>query len=101
VLEEVDPRDLRATQPSVTREGVSYYLTPRYKRTGQTFADYHRVVNRFPVIYQREDGEQLIISGHHRAAVALLEGKQFESPRRVRRLDVYRNYATPLAPNPL
>jgi len=76
VLTDVDPRGVRATQPSVTRPGVSYYLTTRYQRTGHTFADYHRVANRFPVVYQREDGEQLIISGHHRAAVALLNGKQ-------------------------
>ena len=75
VLVDVDPRGLRATQPSVTRPGVSYYLTPRYERTGRTYADYDRASNRFPVVYRREDGERLIISGHHRAAAALIQGK--------------------------
>lgn len=74
-LVEVDPRDLYATQPSVIRSGVTYYLGAEYYASGRTYADYDRAVNRYPVIYRREDGQSLILSGHHRATAALLRGR--------------------------
>lgn len=74
VLTEIDPRGLRSTQPALTRPGVAYYLTRAYVTTGRTYADYDRTANRYPVVYRREDGQDLIISGHHRAAAALLDG---------------------------
>jgi hypothetical protein len=75
----VDPTDpnLRATQPEVTRAGVQHYMGSDYARTGQTFADQHNLENEHPVVYDREDGQRLLLSGHHRAAAALLQGKQF------------------------
>lgn len=74
-----DPRELRATQPSITRSGVQYYLTDEYRRTGRTFADQHNLGNRHPVVYRREDGQSLLLSGHHRAAVALLRGEPLQA----------------------
>jgi len=75
VLSEVDPRNLHATQPSITRAGVDYYLGDEYQETGTTFADQDQAGNRFPVVYSREDGQNLALSGHHRAAAALLRGE--------------------------
>jgi hypothetical protein len=79
---EVDPRRLSATQPSATTSGISHYLSPDYQRTGQTFADtiqglgHHTAGNRIPVVYQTDDGrESVLMSGHHRAYAALLQGR--------------------------
>lgn len=38
VLLEVDPRELSATQPLVTRAGVEHYMGEVYPRTGRTYA---------------------------------------------------------------
>jgi hypothetical protein len=81
---EFDPRSLHATQPSVTRGGVEHYLTPDYERTGRTYADQGNVGNRHPVVYTRTDErtgkvQNVVLSGHHRAAAALLQGKQFKA----------------------
>lgn len=74
-LHEIDPRPLRATQPAVTRAGVDYYVhDTAYPRLGLTYADRDKIANAFPFIYRREDGQQLILAGHHRAAAALVLG---------------------------
>ena len=81
-LEEVDPRHLHAMQPSVTRQGVFYYLrSPIWLTGGPTFRDQEKVANKYPVVYhrsplphQRRD-QSLILGGHHRAAAALLAGR--------------------------
>ena len=75
VLSEVDPRNLHSTQPSITRQGVDYYMGSEYEETGRTFADQGQAGNRYPVVYSREDGQNLALSGHHRAAAALLRGE--------------------------
>lgn len=74
-LREFDPADLRANQPSVIRDGVAYYLTDRYRVTGKTYADFNKPSNRLPFLYLRDDGSNLILAGHHRAAAALLTGQ--------------------------
>lgn len=74
----VDPRDLHATQSELTRSGVKYYLGDTYWRTGRTFADQHNPGNIMPVVYFREDGQNLILSGHHRAAAKFLRGEPLE-----------------------
>lgn len=79
-LKEVDPRNLHATQPHVTRQGVSHYMEGDYEKTGKTFADQHNRGNQFPVIYSREhpatgEIQNMILSGHHRAAAALVKGE--------------------------
>lgn len=76
VLHEIDPRTLRATQPSITRQGVDFYTHDEtYRTTGRTFADQGNVGNKFPFIYEREDGQRLILAGHHRSAAALAKGE--------------------------
>lgn len=68
-LSEVDPRTLKATQPMLTRGGVNHYLT-----SNELFADKGNSGNRHPVVYN--DGRQnILLSGHHRAAASLLQGK--------------------------
>lgn len=82
-LVDIDPRTLRATQPSVTRAGVEHYLGGQWEKTGETFADHSNVGNRYPFVYAREDGQNLLLSGHHRASAALLQGR----PLRARRIE--------------
>lgn len=94
LLRPVDPRVLHSTQPSVTREGVRYYLGQEYDRTGVTFADQFDRGNINPVVYKNKRGQYIILSGHHRAAAALLRGRTLDAividpdeglpPRRVR-----------------
>lgn len=80
VLGYVDPRSLSATQPNVTREGVDYYYNDdAYQLLGRTYEAGNNAGNRYPVIYIREDGTNLILSGHHRAAAALLKGEPLEA----------------------
>ena len=74
-LSDVDPRYLARRQPSITRGGVQYYTTPQYDKSGETFAEQHSELNRYPTIYRRENGDNLILSGHHRAAAALAAGR--------------------------
>lgn len=79
-LVEVDPRTLHATQSHVTKGGVQYYEGPDYDTTGATYADSHSESNRFPIVYTRDNDvsgrtENLILSGHHRATKALLNGE--------------------------
>ena len=71
-LTKVDPRTLSATQPSITREGVNHYM-----HSDELYADRHNIGNKQPVVYQRDDGTNLLLSGTHRATAALLKGQQF------------------------
>lgn len=81
-LEDVDARHLFATQPSVIRPGVAHYLGQDYHQTGRTYADHSNVGNQYPVVYTDRQGQNIILSGHHRATAALLSG-QFLKARRV------------------
>lgn len=77
-LTEFDPRHLHATQGSITRPGVDYYMNqPDYEQMGRTYADQGNVGNRFPVVYEDVQGRYNILSGHHRATAALLRGTPF------------------------
>lgn len=76
--EPVDPRGLHATQPEVTRAGVSHYMSG----TGQLYADAHQPGNQNPVVFHDEmRNRDVLLSGHHRAATALLRGEQFGAVR--------------------
>lgn len=83
VLQEIDPRTLRATQPHILRGGVEHYLTDEYHKTGQTFEQGQRRGNEYPFIYRREPSpanpdsgvQNLILAGHHRSAAALVQGR--------------------------
>jgi hypothetical protein len=74
-LVEVDPRELWANQTWVVRGHADYYLTGRWERSGETSADRHIELNRFPVVVPDHRQRLVIISGHHRAAAALIEGR--------------------------
>lgn len=74
-VQPVDPRTLSATQPWVTAAGIDYYLCDEYERTGRTYADHQSAVNRLPVIWEASGGRRLILTGHHRSAAALIQGR--------------------------
>lgn len=74
-LDDYDPRKLHATQPSLSRQHVEYYMGDEYKNTGRTSADQGNVGNQFPTVYHSPNGQRLLLSGHHRAAAALLQGQ--------------------------
>jgi hypothetical protein len=79
-LREIDPRVLHATQRGVTRQGVDYYMGDEYNLTGQTYADPDDIGNANPIVYRNPKTDQwMILSGHHRAAAALLKGEPLEA----------------------
>lgn len=79
----VDPRLLSATQPHLTYPGVDYYANDdTYRTTGRTFADQHQAGNRLPILYRHRTpfGDAIVIlSGHHRAAAALVRGEPLDA----------------------
>ena len=79
LIRDLDPRNLHATQPWVTRAGVNFYMGDTYRQTGRTFADMNQAGNRFPVVYTDDQGRNKLLSGHHRATAALLRGDQFRA----------------------
>lgn len=76
---ELDPRMLHGIQPGVHTQGVEYYLGDQYRRSGQTFEQLKgnapTEANRMPTVYRREDGMNVLLSGHHRAAAALSQDR--------------------------
>lgn len=77
-----DPRTLEAIQPSLVRAGVAFYLhDPTYQTSGTTFADQGMESNRIPIVYVTRDGKSVILTGHHRAAAALLKGEMLTALR--------------------
>jgi GNAT superfamily N-acetyltransferase len=78
-IEDVDPRDLRATQPKVIRAGVKHYMENPERTYGEDNGGDRRLGNDVPRIYHREDGQKIILSGHHRAAAALLKGEPLKA----------------------
>lgn len=87
-MDSVDPRNLHGSQPSITRQGLHYYMhEPTWRETGHTFKDNDQLMNRHPVVYTREPNprnprngpEHVLLSGHHRAAAALLRGEPLQA----------------------
>ena len=74
-LAEIDPRDLWSSQPWVLRRHADHYLTGRWERTGKISADGHAELNQFPVVVLDHCQRSVIVSGHHRATAALVEGR--------------------------
>jgi hypothetical protein len=62
-------------QPWVLRHHVEYYLTSVWETTGRTSADMDQIANRYPLIHVDASGGLTILTGHHRSAAALLEGR--------------------------
>lgn len=73
-IEDADPRTLKASQPSVVRAAAQHYLTGEHEKTGDTFGDKGNLGNKTPVVYEHENGDRVILSGHHRALKALFHG---------------------------
>lgn len=74
-LEDMDPRKLMATQPGVQRGALDHYMNGNKT----PYVDAHNVGNKHPVVYSythphTDQEEHMILSGHHRAAEALLNG---------------------------
>lgn len=74
-LEDVDPRNLHASQPSVVRHHVDYYMGENYRTTGETSADQSNVGNQYPMVYENRRGQRILLAGHHRATRDLLLGQ--------------------------
>jgi hypothetical protein len=71
----VDPRELWSTQPWILRQHVDYYTSGIWERTGETSADMHIDANRFPIVVKDHKDRPTILTGHHRAAAALIDGR--------------------------
>jgi len=74
-----DPRLLHASQPGITKAGVRHYMSDEYEQTGETYADKDNIGNQMPVVYNKSNGQNVLLSGHHRAQAALLQGRQFDA----------------------
>ena len=85
-VSDVDPRDerIRSNQTHVTHAGINHYMDEGNRAAGRLYADQHQAGNLVPVLMHvpssGEKGEELVIlSGHHRATAALLQGRQFRA----------------------
>lgn len=74
-LTQVDPKTLKTQQGFVTRAGVDYYMKDKYRKTGETYADPGDAGNRFPMVWKKPNGDNVILSGNHRFTAALIEGR--------------------------
>lgn len=72
---DVDPRTLHATQPWVVASHAAYYVTGVWETTGTTSADRASAANRHPLVHVDDRGRAVILAGHHRSFVALVEGR--------------------------
>ena len=70
--QDLNDTNLRSTQPGLTRAGVQHYMGEAYRTHGTLYSDVHNAGNQRPMVYHRDDGISLLLSGHHRAAAALL-----------------------------
>jgi hypothetical protein len=70
---DLDPRKLSASQPSLVRAAVAFYLEVEYRRSGRTYADQMKPGNKYPIVHARA-GALVVLLGHHRAAAARLQG---------------------------
>lgn len=77
-LSEIDPRTLWSTQPSIVRSGVQHYMD-QAPGSAASFADTSNVGNRHPVVYTNSRGHNILLSGHHRATVSLLNGQPLQA----------------------
>ena len=83
-LVRIDPRILSSGQPGLVRAGVAHYLdNPEYAEVGHTFEAGRNLGNQFPFVVTKRHPvaghEHVIISGHHRAAAALLRGEHLRT----------------------
>ena len=74
-VNEVDPRLLFATRPTLNRKRAEYYLSDAWETTGRTAADPLAAQNRTPIVITDALGRLVIVTGHHRALAALIRGR--------------------------
>lgn len=80
--EEVDPRQLRATQRGLTTAGVEHYYRQQHPDNADLFDKTRGPSNLTPIVYRSTDPtypHDILLSGHHRATSALLHGRQFRA----------------------
>lgn len=79
-MDDIDPRDLKGTQPSVTRQAADHYMKNDYRKNPGTFADQGNPGNTHPFVYSRHGPgdrvDHILLSGHHRALADLLKGRK-------------------------
>lgn len=74
-LEKVDPRLLYATQPNIVRSHFDHYMGGN---SGLS-ADHNAASNAQPIVYVNAQGQHLLLTGHHRAAVSLASGEDLSA----------------------
>lgn len=72
-----DPRELHGTQKGAPNKAALDYYLKQGDDYRTPFADEGHAGNHVPVVYTDRSGKNLILSGHHRARAALLQGRQF------------------------
>lgn len=93
-LKDIDPRTLYASQHWVLAHHCRYYTTGTWERTGRPACDREKLANRYPLIHTDAAGHRIILGGHHRALVALLNG----TPLRARLVRTHTREATAVLP---
>lgn len=80
-MEEVDPRSLHASQPSLTSTGLEHYFGA--KDFDQLHDTTRGASNLHPIVYHlerpRQEAMNVLLSGHHRAATALMRGNPLKA----------------------
>lgn len=74
----LDPRELHGTQDGLQSGALAHYLSPEYGDTGALFDKSRGEDNDRPVVigFMRK---KLLMTGHHRAAAALLLGQPLDA----------------------
>lgn len=77
-VHDIDPRNLVGTQDGLQSGALSHYLSDEYKDRGRLFDTSRGEDNDHPVVvgFQRRN---FIMTGHHRAAAALLNGEPLKA----------------------
>lgn len=73
-LHDLDPRELLGTQGGMQSGALNHYLSDKYRETGETHDKSAGPSNDRPVVvgFMRK---KYLLTGHHRAAAAILKGE--------------------------
>lgn len=77
-VQDLDPRELVATQDSVRSDALSHYLSDDYTKKGRLFDNTRDDSNNTPVVVGLMR-RKFLLSGHHRATAALLNGEPLQA----------------------
>lgn len=77
-VEPMDPRELTGTQDGLQGAALSHYLSDDYRKGGHLFDKSRGADNDIPTVvgFQRR---KFLMTGHHRAAAALLKGEPLQA----------------------